>query len=238
MCSGVFCINHIESQGIIFINNEHQLNRFAAIALLNQCVARGARILHIKLNHISSESIRMLKQLLSRTQAITDLTLILPHHPPRLFRNLRYSKIVLFKTNIPHAAIEGFLRRHPHIRYLDLGPCHLHGRRRDTSCPLENVPFPSLGDLTCPPACTVMLQAPEIARVRAADQGTRMCGPILPAFQVLGGRLFEGAALTVLHLDFDPADLGLLRCIANAVPSLTALKLTEQCHAVTVTSLF
>jgi len=49
----------------------------------------------------------------------------------------------------------------------------------------------------------------------------------VPAYITLRG---AGAALTALHLDFDPSDFGLLHCIASAAPFLTALKLVEQCH--------
>jgi hypothetical protein len=43
--------------------------------------------------------------------------------------------------------------------------------------------------------------------------------------------LSSAATLTVLQLDFDPSEFGLLRCVANVAPLLTALKLIEKHQA-------
>lgn len=176
----------------------------------------------------------MLRQLLLRTVAITDLTLILPSTPPHFLRDVRLPNITLLCTNISHHDVEDFLCRHPNIRHLSLvGSC---GGCRP--CPLTNVHLPSLTDLTCPPSCVALLRAPQVALVKATYHRDHSHGMGLPIFQLLRGTIFGSTSLTALHLDFDPMDRGLLRCIAHAVPGLTALKLTERCLTSTVSHLY
>ena len=168
----------------------------------------------------------MLKQLLSCTTALTDLTLQLPISQSNLLRSLRFRNLYLFKTNIPHRAVADFLRRHPHIGHLELGPCNFTVCHN--ACPLKDVNFPTLWDIACPLACATVLQPAGLIRARMLHHNIRDTQVLTS--QVLGGALFSSATLTVLQLDFDADDFGLLRCISRAAPLLATLKLVENRH--------
>jgi hypothetical protein len=209
------------------------LSRLANAVHHNHRVANGIEFLHVSLTKISANSIRTLNRLLSHTSAVTDLTVLLPCSPHNVFRNIRLRNLSLFKTNITHQALENFIRRHPHIQYIDLGPCS--ARRTSKACPLKDINIPSLYDLTCPPACITAFRGANVTRIRATYQSIH--DERLPLFQVFCGTHFESTSLTVLHLDFDPSEFGTLRCIAHTAPLLTVLKLIEQHHSTTVSAI-
>lgn len=166
---------------------------------------------------------RILRKLLAVANRITDLILDLPQGSNVILQNLRLRRLNLFQTNFPHRVLIGFLRLHPLIKHLGLGPCRAKG---GVKCPLVDIRLSSLWDLTCPPACTFLVN-PATLRITATYQGAQ--DSRVPVYRVLQSALYS-THLTVLHIDFDPTDFGLLRSIAENAPSLTALKLTEECH--------
>lgn len=210
-------------KSIIFISHLAELDRVSTISLHNRRFAQGIRILHVDLHALPWGYTQILRKLLAAANRITDLILDLPPHSHIILNNLCQGRLVLFRATFPHRVLLDFLRRHPSIKYLQLGSCQV---KRKFACPLIGVTLPHLEDLTCPPACT-FLGNPATLRITATYRGAQDIR--IPAYKILQSAT-SGTHLTVLHIDFDPTDFGLLRCIAGGAPSLTALKLTEENH--------
>lgn len=182
-------------------------------------------MLHVSLGSMPWGYNQVLKELLRAANHVTDLILELPRGSHIILKNLHLNRLILFKANLPHGLLLTFLRLHPRIEHLDLGPCKERKPKRH-ACPLAKVALPFLWALACPPTCMPLGNA-TIRSVTATYRSVRdLRVPVYRIFQSTLGF----TRLTVLHIDFDPADSGLLRCIAEGAPSLTALKLTEICH--------
>jgi len=210
-------------QSIIFISHITMLEQVSTAALHNRRFARGIRILHINLGALPWGYIRILRKLLAVSDRLTDLILDLPRGSSAVLRNIRLKRLVLFQTNFLHRDLSQFLRLHPLIEYLRIRSC---GAKKGLACPLADVRLPHLKDLACPLTCTSLANAATL-RLAATYQGIR--DSRTPVFRIVQSAV--GAHLTVLHIDFDPTDFGLLRSIAENAPSLTALKLTEECSS-------
>lgn len=171
------------------------------------------------------KGLEILKRLVKLTKRVTDLVIDLPHGSPintSFYHNLHLRRLKLFKTTSPHQCLVQFLRRHSSIECLDIGVC---GAAQ--GCPLQSIQMPRLWDLSCPPSCAGLV-APNATRIAATcRQAGEVQTPLIPNILRMGAPYLN---LTALHIDFDPSDFGLLRCVSRTAPFLTALKLTELCH--------
>lgn len=202
------------------------MHKLAATARHCSRFALDIRFLHITLKSLPWGSIKTLAYLLSAARNITDLRLDIPNasYWRTILHRVRFRKLILFATNIPHAILRDFLNHHSYIRHLQLGPCGGTGSRMH-KCPVVDIHFHHLQDLACSPTCIKLQNTPYISRLQVTYQRNQetLRAPI--SISLAGG--MACAALTVLHMDFDPTDRGLLLSIANGAPLITALKLSE-----------
>ena len=93
----------------------------------------------------------------------------------------------------------------------------------DNICQLENFPLPYLTDVTAATACIIpLITQARVERLSIIDLGLE---DSVVFSQMLRSLAPSSATLTTLHIDFNPGDRDILRCISEVAPNLTALKL-------------
>jgi hypothetical protein len=149
---------------------------------------------------------------------ITDLVLEFPgiHRlPPNILSGLHFEKLIAFKSNLRHNIVADFLENHPRIECLTIGFC------RGGPCSLPGVLVPSLRYLSCPLNCIPATRSlVQLTATHGNARDVRLQAP-----QIIR---FSSKAMTVLHLDFNPNETGLLKTLAIAVPNIQYLKLSEK----------
>jgi hypothetical protein len=193
-------------------------------------IAFEIEILEVSVKTLKGSAFKSIREILCRTQNITDLVLRLSFKPICILPpTVVLNRLTSLDVNIPHSTIAQLLQSHSHIENLALGPCN-----NTLRCPLTNCSLPALQCLTCPPSCTRAITHSSPVRWLAAtydgEQHARF-----PILRLLDFHPIQtSAVLTTLHLDFDSTTERLLLRVSVAAPALVYLKLTESSSSVKV----
>ncbi len=236
-CLPVFSTHHYDQPIITHLTSARGIEGLRNTITYRSDVATAIFDFEVKVtagrgSFIAGQSMRQLRAILNCLTNVKSLILQLPPSWARLQVLPRadvYSNLVLFKANIPHAALVSFLQNHPHIEILTLGPCNANAD--GGPCPLSDITnshIRALRELTCPPSCVraVAQGSQEVGKLFATYDGIQ--GNIFPICKLLDfNRIWPSANVTILHLDYDHTAVRLLKRIAAAAPGLISLKLTE-----------
>lgn len=106
-----------------------------------------------------------LRQCLSFTRNLTDLTLFLDDVPIDLLRDIQLQRLEFFNTNLPHRHLPLFLYAHTRMTELCLGPC----QRGVETCPLQFLHQRRYLSVECPSECVTQITHPRLLRLTVQD---------------------------------------------------------------------
>ncbi|KAI0690827.1 hypothetical protein C8T65DRAFT_587611 [Cerioporus squamosus] len=162
---------------------------------------------------------RVLRNALRSAPNVTDLTLLVPETmPPDVFFLVDMQQLRLFKTNLPHAMIAGFLGNHPFITDLVIGPCG----SVDEPCPLRDIDLEHVATLECEQSCVSAIAHPGLFRLSVDNHSAHHASTIFRSLAAPPTDLYS------LTLDFLPDEHNVLANIAYSSPRLRKLKLLER----------
>lgn len=166
----------------------------------------------------SSFPARHLRESFLAMRNITDLKLNPPATaPPTIFSGVVFPNLVLFKSNLVHSKIVGFLALHTTLRFLMLAPCG-----RTSQCPLNDVDLGHIIEFEGPVQCLPFVVTESITRLTVNGMGLKaLPSSILasiPSCPELDSLTFNG-------LPYDPA---LSSVLAKFAPALRRLKIVEK----------
>lgn len=219
-------------QALAGLRSFEELEKFLRLVKRRGDVAERVDIIEVYDDAGTWTSFKTVREILTYIKNVTCVTLwiSLPPLGRILPTSLVLEHLTTLDVNIPHVTIARFLRRHPQITNLVLGPCNT-----EHICPLAGCHLPNLWELTCPPACVrdLMITGSPLTRLHVLHSTVQDAN--FPLFNFMYIRTLS--VLTVLHLDFDHADTRLLQRISAAAPALSILKLTERlcsevCHSI------
>lgn len=193
-------------------------------------IAAEIEFLEVSVKTLKGSAFKSIREILCRTQNITDLVLRFSFKPIRILPpTVVLSRLTSLDVNIAHSTIVRLIQGHPHIENLALGRC-----TNTIRCPLTNCLLPALQSLTCPPGCVRAIAHNSPVRWLAVTyDGVQHAR--FPILRLLDFRPIQtGGVLTTLHIDYNATAERLLLRISAAAPALVYLKLTESSSSVEV----
>lgn len=157
-------ISHLlmKLQGTLCIVNRSSLENYTALLKHHPQASELLDELRVFFQKDSAFPLYLLRECLSLSSSITDLTLEIGNaspYPRTLFPSLCFPRLQFFKTSVPHSLLIDFMSTHSSLRVLVLGNC---GRKK--ICPLGRgtVNLPEVADLQCPIGCGLLEAAPAV----------------------------------------------------------------------------
>lgn len=210
-------------QSVTRLTTSKQVEELSCVIKHRNEVALKIEFLEVSVNTSKGSAFKSIRQILCRTQNITDLVLRLSFKPVCILPStVVLNRLTSLSVNIPHSVVAQLLQNHSHIENLVLGPCG-----NTLRCPLTTCSLPSLERLTCPPSCVrAVTQSSPVHWLAATYDGVLHAH--FPILQLLDFYPIQtSSVLTTLHVDFDHTAERLLLRISAAAPALVCLKLTE-----------
>jgi len=211
-------------QSVVFLRSEKDIEDFVKVLQTSRDVTNAVHSFHVVLQQ-NLTHVAALRDGLRHLQYLEDLQLIIPRLKPsgwrRLLCHVCFPHINLLYTNAPHDVLSDFLWSHPRIAYMSVGEC-ISARK---PCPLDDTQLPKLCDISGPARCIApLVKQNSITRVVAHQ--SPLDDPLIMTALVQSLSL-STVNHTVLELDVDASDYGILQRIGEAAPALTSLKLLE-----------
>ncbi|KAI1782405.1 hypothetical protein LXA43DRAFT_905897, partial [Ganoderma leucocontextum] len=200
----------------VVITSENLLQEFVEAARDDRHLGQSVQELTVRVRN--PVSLGTLHQSLAVVPFITDLVLCLsPGTPADLLDDLRFPRLQLFKTNLPHNHLVRFVSAHRSLTDLCLDVCG------HEACPLHILDLRHIATIEGPVDCVPGVAQAGLLHLTAYSQRHS-----LDTSTILISLKTPLQSLVALTLDVRANDYGILQSIIHCAPMVEKLKLLER----------